>query len=91
MIAYPNGRQVVTISSNAQEKNWWDQDQHYRRMYASISYEQFMRAATAGGGDAAGDFGSPQVLDPHLGLVDVMANHTLFNYQVCMTRDGAVL
>lgn len=93
-ISYPVGcppvvEQMCTVSSNAQASNWLAQDRHYRRLYAAVGHDDFLRASTivaAGRGAVVGEplpqLPSWKVLDPHLGLMDVLENHSLFIHQV---------
>lgn len=76
--------QVATISSNAQAEHWQSQDQDYRKMYAAVKHEDFVQALAAydANGGTEGHMLPPCVLNPHLGLVDVLGNHTLCTYQV---------
>lgn len=41
------------------------------------------KSVETGGKEGAPELVSPLVLHPHLGLVDVLENHTCFTYQVC--------
>lgn len=85
----PVVEQVCTISSNAQASNWLAQDRYYRRLYAAVGHDDFLRASmivAAGRGAIEGEplpqLSSWKVLDPHLGLMDVLENHALFTHQV---------
>lgn len=87
---------VGSISSNAQADNWQAQDKGYRRLYAEVSHEEFLEASPGPAAGSKGksttrketnskhptQLLSPQILDPHLGLLDVLENHSLFTYQV---------
>lgn len=84
--------QICATSSNAQTDFWQAQDKEYRQLYAATSHEDFLKASaamTGGGAGAAKSTGgeaplllSSRVLNPHLGLVDVLENHALLTYQV---------
>lgn len=94
----PVGEQMCTISSNTQAKNWLGQDRQYRRLYASVGHDDILRASAVvaagrgavGGGSGDGEplpqLPSWKVLDPHLGLMDVLENHALFTHQVRHSR-----
>lgn len=64
-------------------ENWLSQDKHYRKIYAEVKHDDFLNAsaAVAGGGEG-GSLISSSILNPHLGLVDVLKNQTCFDYQV---------
>lgn len=80
------------MSSNAQTDLWQAQDKDYRRLYAATTHEDFLKASTAvaGGGVGAAKTTvgkatlilSSRVLNPHLGLMDMLENHALLMYQV---------